>query len=199
MLVLTIYSAYAIRGFGGDILFWSSWAWCSGRFQRVDTRNSTKSDGRRCIPIATIFPPATLSVVNAPETIASMLEVPQHDFTTLNFVSPMASTDGVDGMSHDLTTELSLWAWSGPSQPLQNIAVAAMALGQILPITALAPNASWTLNFWGPLLRCNDVVAIERAQFGVTAQVGDRIPVGAEAATGQEPAHVAVPEPAMLR
>ena len=111
---------------------------------------------RRCIPVATIFPPATLSVGNAPKTIASMFKVPQFDFTTLNFVAPMESTDGGDGMS--------LWAWSGPSQPLQNIAIAAMALGQILPITAPAPNASWTLDFWGPLLKCNDVIAIERDQ-----------------------------------
>lgn len=122
------------------------------------------ANDRRCIPVATIFPPATLPVANAPENTTSMLKVPQYDFTTLDFVAPMASTDGRDGMIDGLTTELSLWAWSGPSQPLQNIAIAAMALGQILPITAPAPNASWTLNFWGPLLQCKDVTGIERDQ-----------------------------------
>ena len=119
----------------------------------------------RCIPVATIFPPATLSVANVPGTITSMLKVPQYDFTTLDFVAPMESTDGVTNWTTlGETTETSLWAWSGPSQPLQNIATAVMALGQILPISPPAPNASWSLNFWGPLLQCSDVLGNERDQ-----------------------------------
>ena len=121
----------------------------------------------RCIPIATIFPPATLSVANASENITSMLKVPQYDFTTFDFVAPMASNimGGANTLDlFGLPTENGLWAWSGPSQPLQNLASAAMALGQILPITAPAPNASWTLDFWGPLLQCNDVIGMERDQ-----------------------------------
>ena len=93
-----------------------------------------------------------------------MLKVPQFDFTTLDFVTRMANTDGGGGMTDGQTPEMSLWAWSGPSQPLQNLALAVMGLGQILPITAPAPNASWTLDFWGPTLQCNDVVATERDQ-----------------------------------
>ena len=37
-----------------------------------------------------------------------------------------------------------------------------MGLGQILPITPPAPNVSWTLDFWGPALQCNDVAATKR-------------------------------------
>jgi hypothetical protein len=37
-----------------------------------------------------------------------------------------------------------------------------MGLGQILPITPPATNASWTLDFWGPALQCNDVTGTER-------------------------------------
>ena len=83
-----------------------------------------------------------------------MLQVPQFDFTTFNFVSPLQSTGdpGPDGG----------YAWTGPSQPLQHIALAVMGLGQILPIAAPAPNASWTLDFWGPALQCNDVDATKQ-------------------------------------
>ena len=74
------------------------------------------ANDRRCIPIATIFSSATLSVTNASEIIALMLKVPQYDFTILDFVAPMEFIDGSDGMAHGLTTEMSLWAWSGSSQ-----------------------------------------------------------------------------------
>ena len=130
------------------------------------------ANDRRCIPLATIFPPATLSVANVLESITLNLTVPQYDFTTLNLVTPMAYSGIYTGDDWDSSMgEWGLWAWSGPSQPLQKIATAAMALGQILPITPPAPNhgrpypnASWTLNFWGPLLQCNDVIGIARDQ-----------------------------------
>ena len=32
-----------------------------------------------------------------------------------------------------------------------------MAAGQVLPIKPPAPNATWTLDFWGPALQCGDV------------------------------------------
>ena len=37
-----------------------------------------------------------------------------------------------------------------------------MGLGQILPISSPASNATWTLDFWGPALQCNDVAKEDR-------------------------------------
>ena len=85
-----------------------------------------------------------------------MLQVPQFDFTTLNFAATLQPRSSFDA------TGLQNWAWAGPSQPAQHLALAVMGLGQILPITPPAHNASWTLDFWGPALQCNDVAATER-------------------------------------
>ena len=98
----------------------------------------------RCVPIATNFPPATLSVGSAPGIPFSMRQVPQLDFTTLNYAAPLQYS-----ISNGNLTD---WAWKGPSQPVQHIALAVMELGQILPITPPAANASWTVDFWGPAL-----------------------------------------------
>ena len=83
-----------------------------------------------------------------------MLQVPQFDFATLNYVAPLSNSDGFRGTY--------LWDWSGPSQSVQHIALAVMGLGQILPIPSPASNATWTLEFWGPALQCNDVAKTER-------------------------------------
>lgn len=87
-----------------------------------------------------------------------MLQVPQFDFTTFNFVAALEpnSATGYE------------WEWTGPSQPLQHIALAVMGLGQILPITPPTPNASWVLDFWGPALQCNYVAVTERDRIWTT-------------------------------
>lgn len=84
-----------------------------------------------------------------------MLQVAQFDFNTFKFVAALQLLF----QNPDAT---SYWQWAGPSQPLQPIALAVMGRGQILPITPPAPNTSWTLDFWGPALQCNDVAATER-------------------------------------
>jgi hypothetical protein len=83
-----------------------------------------------------------------------MLQVPQYDFTTFNYA---------EGLQYDSASgPLTDWDWLGPSQPVQHLALAVMGLGQILPISPPAPNASWTLDFWGPALQCNHVTAEKR-------------------------------------
>lgn len=86
-----------------------------------------------------------------------MLQVPQLDFSTFKFAAGLeyASSMGAASATSD-------WEWTGPSQPVQHIALAAMGFGQILPIAPPASNASWTLNFWGPALQCSDVALPER-------------------------------------
>ena len=106
----------------------------------------------RCLPIDTIFPPATLSVENAYTIPSLMLQVPQFDFSTSSFVT---------GLPEGTNTP-----WGGPSQPVQNIASAVMGLGQILSITPPVPNITWTDDFWGPALQCSDVPEAEREKSG---------------------------------
>ena len=65
----------------------------------------------------------------------------------------------VDSLHNHIFTD---WLWQGPSQPLQQMALAVMGLGQILPIRPPAPNATWTLDLWAPALQCNDVEANKR-------------------------------------
>ena len=83
-----------------------------------------------------------------------MHKVPQFDFTTMNYVSSL-DDEGGGGATFD-------WAWTGPGQPVQHIALAVMGLGDILQIPSPSPNASWSLKFWGPALLCYDVANTKR-------------------------------------
>ena len=73
-----------------------------------------------------------------------MTKVPNFDFTTLDFVAPIP--EGPGG-----------FCFNGPSQPVQRVAAAVAAQGKILPISAPAANATWTLDLWAPSLQCHDV------------------------------------------
>lgn len=83
-----------------------------------------------------------------------MLQVPQFDFATLNYVAPISAISG--------DNKTSVIVWNGPSRSVQHIALAVMGLGQILPISAPASNATWSLDFWGPALQCHDVDKTDR-------------------------------------
>lgn len=102
------------------------------------------------MPIATIFTPATLSIESASTSLSNLLQVPQFDFTSLNFVFSPQYFGAID------------YSWNGPSQPVQHIALAVMGQGDILQISSPGVNTSWSLNFWGPALHCNDVVGVKR-------------------------------------
>jgi hypothetical protein len=84
-----------------------------------------------------------------------MYKVPQFDFTTMNYVSGLDYENTAYGTT-------SQWEWTGPSQPVQHIALAVMGLGDMLQISPPSPNASWSHKFWGPALRCDDVAGAKR-------------------------------------
>jgi hypothetical protein len=93
------------------------------------------------------------------ETATSMLEVPQFDFTNLKYSSDLryVNSAGV----------LNTWEWSSTSQPLQHLASAVLGQGHILPIAPPASNSSWTVDFWGPALQCDDVLEADRDRIWV--------------------------------
>ena len=103
------------------------------------------------MPIASIITPATLSVETALVTPAptQMMQVPNFDLASLDFVAPIAK--GNDG-----------FCFNGPSQPVQRVAAAVAAQGQILPIPAPQSNVSWSLDFWAPSLQCHDINGTQR-------------------------------------
>ena len=80
-----------------------------------------------------------------------MLPVPQFDFGSFKYAA---------GMKYYNT----YWQWSGPSQAIQYMASRVMAAGQVLPVTPPATNATWTLDFYGPALQCDDVPETKKDQ-----------------------------------
>jgi hypothetical protein len=113
----------------------------------------------RLIPIASIITPATLSVdlrENIPNS--TMQQIPQIDFSNLNFLASMPSAVGNNRISLYYT-------YNGPSQIAKQIAMGVAAQNAILPIAAPFPNSSWALDFNGPSLKCNPVSSSESLSF----------------------------------
>jgi hypothetical protein len=79
-----------------------------------------------------------------------MAKVPKLDFTSYNFAAPLTMLDYEAVHYAD-------YCYRGPGRLVQRIAKAVGAQGQILPIVPPSPNASWSLDFWGPSLQCNNV------------------------------------------
>lgn len=73
--------------------------------------------------------------------------------------------DFVEKLGHFAETSTygpSLYLYRGPSPLVRRLAAATAAQGNILAIQPPSLNASWSLNFWGPALHCNDVSGVER-------------------------------------
>ena len=109
------------------------------------------------IPIASIITPATLSVLPAPvdPPPSSLVHVPNLDFRSLTFLANMPADQGND----------SIYIYNGPDQAVLEIATAVAAQGAILPITPPEANASWSLSFYGPSLKCDNISDVLQQQF----------------------------------
>jgi hypothetical protein len=75
------------------------------------------------------------------------------DFRSLAFSATVAGTES------EVTDRgyRTLYKYNGPSIAVQRIVAAAAIQGNILPINAPKPNATWQLDFQGPSLRCAEV------------------------------------------
>lgn len=98
----------------------------------------------RLLPIASIITPATLSIRSAAITPPPILpvDVPNIDFRSLSFVAPMSWT----GYAFN---------YAGPSEAVSRVTKAVLAQGVILRFDTSAVNASWTVDFNGPSLKCD--------------------------------------------
>lgn len=109
------------------------------------------------MPIASIISPATLSIRMAAVTPVpeSLQRVPNLDFGSMNFLAPLPYMPTNDPLG--LSSDQGSYLYNGPSQAVLEISNAVLAQGEILPIRPPAPNSSWTAEFTGPSIRCNDV------------------------------------------
>jgi hypothetical protein len=96
------------------------------------------------LPIAALVAPATLGLELVTITESRMMEVPQVDFTSLNFAF----------MAGDAMNGRQVYTYKGPEHEIQRILYSTASAGQILPISPPAPNSSWNVAFHGPTLKC---------------------------------------------
>ena len=100
------------------------------------------------MPIASVVPPATLTVGSAGLFHHSPHNVPNVDFVSLNYLSGLTQGDYGIGASQ--------YFYTGPSVAVENVARAASVDGSILRIRPPGANTSWSLDFPGPGLRCTN-------------------------------------------
>lgn len=146
------------------LLIIATMVWCVSNSMNL---LRSRTDLHKLIPTAAIIPPATLSIRTAAVDPALVvpLRVPNLDFRSLAFVADMPEINTTTMIMGLPSTLMSGYAYHSPSQAVSNTSNAVMALGQILPITPPATNASWELDFYGPSLNCVNVSNETRLHF----------------------------------
>ncbi|KAL4786620.1 hypothetical protein BJX76DRAFT_95580 [Aspergillus varians] len=91
-----------------------------------------------CIPLVTVFTPSTLSVQPAVGTVVQQQQMPAIDF---EFSKWYTMDDGGP---------------MGPTPSLSRFMTGAVLQGSILNAPAPAPNSSYSLAFFGPLIQCSN-------------------------------------------
>lgn len=108
------------------------------------------------LPLAAIVTPATLSVISAPVAPprTSNETVPNVGFVSLNYVDSMTPANFQPQDGQNLPVE---YYYQGPSKAVEQVVQAVAAEGSRLTVVPPAPNATWTLDFPGPALQCQNV------------------------------------------
>lgn len=99
--------------------------------------------GFRCLPIASVFTPATLSVVGGFVTDIRTMNVPYPDYT-IDMASNWANFEGVGNLA-------------GPTPEVSRITAAMLTSMAVLPFTAPHPNSSYSLKYYGPSFKCQNL------------------------------------------
>jgi hypothetical protein len=108
----------------------------------------------RTLPLLSLGPPATLSVVPSTDTETHFLQVPIHDWTSASWGPPPVSpTLGVipDGVN--------------PSSLVRKIAAETAQQMDVVPLRAPTPNSSYILQFFGPSLQCLNANSSQQPAF----------------------------------
>ena len=101
--------------------------------------------------MASVITPATLSVITAPSVQVKQQHVPNIDFRSLNYLADMPpGGNQADG-------EPVPFFYNGPSEDVRSVVEYVSVQNDFVPFAAPHPNASWTLDFPGPVLECSDM------------------------------------------
>ncbi|KAJ5498998.1 hypothetical protein N7453_008049 [Penicillium expansum] len=104
------------------------------------------------LPVASMISPATLSVHLASFDQHSLRRIPRVDFTSANFAdlnsALFTNSTGQNGW---------LSGYSGPTPETQRVVNSVATQGTILPIEPPAVNSSWSVEFHGPSIVCDNV------------------------------------------
>ncbi|TLD39104.1 hypothetical protein E2P81_ATG00091 [Venturia nashicola] len=107
------------------------------------------------IPLAVVFPPASLTVELSPVPLISAKELP---IGVPNFnKNEFAQLPSLGSNSAAWTT------FGGPRAKVMQIANAVASRGEILNLPAPSPNSSYEIDFMGPALQCSNVKGAPRA------------------------------------
>jgi hypothetical protein len=104
------------------------------------------------VPLASLLPPATLSVHSTTTPAYEKLRVPMPRFDLLS----MARKTSRPGTMADANLTYD-WHYSRPTRQIARLVTAAAYRGAILDHHTVFPNSTYTLDFPGPAMRCQDV------------------------------------------
>lgn len=97
-----------------------------------------------------------------------MLEVPNVDFSSTNFVWPMPpggrnTTQHLVNSNEFETANMNMteFCYAGPSIEVSKVAAAVGIQGRISQIDPPSSNSSWTTKFWGPAMSCENATSSE--------------------------------------
>ncbi|KAG7045572.1 het-r protein [Colletotrichum scovillei] len=112
------------------------------------------------LPFATLLTPATLTVKAAVARSIIVGPVPSISFTNEAFAR--------------ITVGTRTTTYSGPSDGVTRAALSSLISGTITPIASTYNNASWSLNFEAPALRCSALGADDELRINVTKSATER-------------------------
>ena len=117
-------------------------------------RALTELDTIRCVPIASLITPATLSVGLAMHDRFEMTKV-----FSLNISDPNQAHRYAYSVPSPNSARPDDQSFLRPRTVLTRLTVAAATTGQILSIPPPFPNATYEISFFGPVVKCNDAGA----------------------------------------
>ncbi|KAH0365643.1 hypothetical protein KCU65_g5949, partial [Aureobasidium melanogenum] len=108
------------------------------------------------VPVAVIFPPATLTVVttNATNTHGHVLQTP--NYTNADAFATVFTYEFPGGISATAPAHMAA-VWNGPTSRLRRNLASVAYQGEIPSLQALATNSSYDIQFFGPAVTCQDL------------------------------------------
>jgi uncharacterized membrane protein YhaH (DUF805 family) len=108
------------------------------------------------IPVAVIFPPATLSVIPLHNLDRTNVALNAPNFTNSGvFARTSESTDSGGESSMGPPAHMN-GRWDGPTSQLKRIMIGTAYQARLPPIAAPAENCSFELQFYGPAVQCDE-------------------------------------------